>query len=234
MVATQQPVETVVVVGPEDDGLVNAFYNGIYLDAFAHQVEPVEVWKHRLWSGEPSPYRLTIRIAGVALDDPARQIYGGIVYELYPRSRCGLLTYMVIAPSQRGTGLGRRLLTEAIRALHADGASAVFGEVSDPTKYNSVEAWQRVELFQRWGGRVVDATYVQPSLGEGLERDRALRLMMFPADTPLPEAVPGVPIAAFLREFYSVTEGAPPDDPEFVEIERGFAGTVVLRELRRS
>jgi hypothetical protein len=230
--------ETLEVAGPEHADLLDAFHNGIYVDAFAHQIEPLDVWKRRLWSCAPSPYQLTIRIAGRELRDPMRrEIDGGIVYELYRHSRCGLLTYMVIARERRRAGLGHRLLSEATRALYAAGAVAVFGEVSDPAKHDdphrSIEAWERIELFQRWGGRVVDTAYVQPELGVGLERDRGLRLLMFPGDATLPRSVPGPLIATFLEEFYAITEGAPPDDPELVSLVRGLGGAVMLRELRR-
>ena len=231
--------ETVELRERADEPLLDAFYAGIYLDAFAHQAEPLAVWKRRLWHDASPPYHLTIRIAGTDLRDPEhRAIHGGIVHELYPRSRCGFVTYLVVAPAHRGTGLGRRLLRESVEMLRAatDGHAYVLGEVSDPTKQTDPakarEARERIARFERWGARLVDAPYIQPSLGPGLPRDRALRLAMFTADTPLPDTISGERLAAFLDELFTVTEGAPPTDAEFAELRHALQRPVSLAVSR--
>ncbi|HEU0037566.1 MAG TPA: GNAT family N-acetyltransferase [Kofleriaceae bacterium] len=144
----------------------------------------------------------------------ADDIAGGIAYEHYPRSGCGLVTYLVIAPAMRGRGLGRQLLGDAAIELHAAGARAVLGEVNDPRRASpdaAVAAWARLHRFERWGARVVDARYIQPALGPGLARDRQLVLIALAGATPLPDALPGAVVRAFVDELYAVTEGGPPD-----------------------
>jgi GNAT superfamily N-acetyltransferase len=185
------------------EDLLDAFYDGIYLGAFADRREPREVWKRRLWGGTPGPYELTVELAGEHLDDPARRdIHAGVVFERYPASGCGLVTYLVVAPAQRGRGLGRRLLTGAVERL---AAPLVLGEVGDPAS---------LAQFLRWGARVLDVRYVQPALGPGLARDRSLQLVALPGAAPLPDTVPGARVAAFLAELYAVTEGTPPAGPD--------------------
>jgi GNAT superfamily N-acetyltransferase len=206
-----------------DEALLDAFHGGLYLDAFAHQREPLEVWKRRLWHDAPPPYELWIELAGERLREPAaRRLDAGIVFERYPASGCGFLTYLVVAPHARGRGLGRRLLEGAIAAL---GARQVFGEVSAPTDEAS---WARLERFQRWGARVVDAPYVQPALGAGLSRDRGLILLAFPGAAPLPPSIPGAELATFLDELYAITEGAPPQDAEYAALRAALSGEVAL------
>jgi GNAT superfamily N-acetyltransferase len=190
----------------------------------------VAVWKRALWGGA-SPYELTIRIAGRALADRAcREIAGGIVFERYPRSGCGLVTYMVIAPSAQRHGLGRHLQREAALALFSAGAPAVFGEVNDPRLAGRgidepLEAmWRRLERNQSWGARVVNARYVQPALAPGLERDHGLCLIALAGTQPLPPTLPGGIVRRFVEELYAVTEGAGPDSellatiPEHIEL----------------
>jgi GNAT superfamily N-acetyltransferase len=143
---------------------------------------------------------MTVRIA---LDD-AGDILGGIVSELYPRSRCGLITYLVVAPRARERGLGRQLLDEAARSLYDAGAIAVLGEVNDP-RVHGESARPRLERFQRWGARKLDVPYVQPSLGEGLPRDRGLILIVLP---PAPATVEHGTIHTFITELYEATEGS--------------------------
>jgi hypothetical protein len=209
--------------------LLDRFHGGLYRSEFAAQAEPLEAWKWALWSGEAG-YRLTIRLA---LD--GGEIVGGIAFELYPRSRCGLVTYLVVAPQARRTGLGKELRTGAARTLYADGARAVFGEVNDPRAPHSYEtpetSWRRLERYLRWGSRVLDIKYAQPSLGPGLERDRGLVLVRHAGDAPPLDRMPGAIVREFIREFYEVTEDGRPVDDELRAILAGIPDEVRLVEL---
>ncbi len=139
---------------------------------------------------------LTVRIA---LD--GERIVGGICFERYSKSGVGFVTYMVVAPEARGRGLGEQLLRGAVEQL----GGLVLGEVNDPRTGGE---WKRLERFQRWGARVLDVRYVQPSLGPGLARDRGLVLIAF---APIPEPVEGAHVRAFVEELYALTEGGAPD-----------------------
>ena len=235
MITVETDFEIVTITSHDDEALLDEFHTGIYWDAFADQQEPVAIWKRALWGGA-SPYELTIRIAGRALRDRARrELAGGIAFERYPRSGCGLITYMVIAPPARRHGLGRRLQREAARSLFAAGAPAVFGEVNDPRRIGEGvdepvhEMWRRLERNQTWGARVVDVRYVQPALAPGLERDRGLCLIALAGEQPLPPAMPGAIVRDFVHELYTITEGAAPDH----ELVVGIPDHVDLLELRR-
>ena len=133
------------------------------------------------------------------------EILGGICFERYPKSGVGFATYMVVAPRARKQGLGEQLLRGAVDEL----GGLVLGEVNDPGKTGE---WARLERFQRWGARVLDARYVQPSLGPGLTRDRGLVLIALAGKEPLPPTLDGARVRAFVEELYEVTEGGPVDD----------------------
>jgi GNAT superfamily N-acetyltransferase len=233
--AVDSELEIVTITGPEDEALLEAFHGGIYWDAFAAQQEPIEIWKRALWGGA-APYELTIRIAGRALRDPARRtVLGGIAFERYPRSGCGLITYMVIAPAARRQGLGKRLQRDAATTLFAAGAPAVFGEVNDPRRAGDgvdepPEAmWRRLERNQAWGARVVDVRYVQPALADGLARDHGLCLIALAGGQPLPPAIAGEIVRDFVGELYAITEGRAPDPAILAAI----PDRIPLLELRR-
>jgi GNAT superfamily N-acetyltransferase len=235
MVDTEPEIEIVAIASHDDESLLDEFHGGVYWEAFAEQQEPVAVWKRALWGGM-APYRLTIRIAGHALRDRARRvILGGIAFEHYPRSACGLVTYMVIAPAARRQGLGRRLQREAALAMYDAGARAVFGEVNDPRLAGRgvdepvEQMWRRLERNQAWGARVVDARYVQPALSPGLSRDHGLCLIALASAEPLPDALSGDIVRDFVDELYAATEGAPPDAALIAAIPERIA----LIELRR-
>lgn len=185
------------IVDPLDPRL-ERFHRGIYWDAFAAQHEPLEAWRAAL--AGTRPYRLAIELATDGDD-----LVAGIAYELYPESRCGFVTYVVVAPSHRRHGLGRALIDGAVARLVGDGARAVFAEVNDPERTGE---WERLARFRRWGARVVDARYIQPSLGEGLARDRGLLLIAF---APAGETIAGAIVRSFVEELYRATEGGAPD-----------------------
>jgi GNAT superfamily N-acetyltransferase len=181
-----------------DDPRLGAFHAGIYMDAFAAQQEPLEVWRRALRC--ELPYQLTVRLA---IDDGA--IAGGIAFELYPRSGAGLMTYMVVAPAARGRGLGERLFRGAAAELRARGARCVLGEVHGA---------ERIARFTRWGAHVLDVPYVQPALAPGLKRDESLVLIAV-GDAARAD------VEAFIDELFTVCEGhtreeaftAPGEDP---------------------
>lgn len=121
-------------IGARDVDLLRAFHDDVYLPEFAHQREPFDAWVTAL-RGD-APYHLT---ALVATDD------AGVVAERYPRSGCGLVTYLAVAPRGRGAGLGGRLLHDARAALAP--VHLVLGEISDPRRHPGAAAdaaWDRL------------------------------------------------------------------------------------------
>lgn len=213
-------------IGARDVDLLRAFHDDVYLPEFAHQREPFDAWVTAL-RGD-APYHLT---ALVATDDAG--VVAGVVAERYPRSGCGLVTYLAVAPRGRGAGLGGWLLHDARAALAP--VHLVLGEISDPRRHPGAAAdaaWDRLRRFQRWGARVIDVPYVQPDLGAGLGRDRGLVLVAF-LDDPDAAAIDGPPLAAFLRELYEVVEGATLDPELDAMLRATQRGGVSCRMLVR-
>ena len=226
-------IETVTLTDrAQHEPLLERFHRDLYLSEFAAQAEPLEVWKWALFSGE-APYRMSLRLA---LD--GGEIVGGIAFELYRKSMCGLVTYVVVAAQTRGGGLGKELRSGAARTLYADGARAVFGEVNDPRAPHSYEtaetSWKRLERYMRWGSRVLDMRYIQPSLGPGLERDRGLVLVRHAGDAPPLASMPGAVARDFVSEFYAITEEGRPVDDELRALLDGIPEEVRLLELTRA
>lgn len=224
-------LEIVTISTHDDEALLDEFHGGIYGDTFSDQQEPVEVWKRALWGGV-APYELTVRVAGRALRDRVRrEILGGIAFARYPRSACGFVTSMVVAPPARRQRLGRRLQAEAAAMLFARGARAVFSELGDPRRLGDespYDRWRRIERNQAWGARVLDLRYVQPALAPGRDRDAGLCLIAIPGEQPLPPSLPGELVRDFIEERYAITEGALPA-PDLVDI----LDRVPLVELHR-
>ena len=225
-------IETIILTDRDQHGpLLERFHRELYLSEFTAQAEPLDVWQWALFSGE-APYQMRLRLA---LDGDV--IVGGIAFEQYPKSMCGLVTYAVVAATARGGGLGKELRSGAARTLYADGARSVFGEVNDPRQPHAYEppetSWKRIERYMRWGSRVLDMRYMQPSLGPGLERDRGLVLVRHSGDAAPLTRMPGSIVRDFIGEYYDVTEEGRPVDDELRGILDGIPDEVRLLELVR-
>ncbi|MBZ0070580.1 MAG: GNAT family N-acetyltransferase [Gammaproteobacteria bacterium] len=186
-------------------------------------------WPLRLYGDLPAPQPRMHLL--VAVDDaiPERPI-GGIAFEYYRDSRCGLLTYLVTDPAHRRRGLARRLLDYAIARLHRDAQEygtalrAVFAEAEDPDQVgaydNTMPPRERLATLARLGARRIDIPYVQPRLEGGSEPCRHLLLLAFHPDTP---DIAGTVVRDFLHEFYRALGIARPEtDTDFVTMTCGL------------
>ena len=194
-----------------DDQLLREVYDGLYRASFPRDEE------RESFEAFAAGHVIVARRNG-AVD-------GFVAAEYYPRSGCGLLSYVAVDPSARGRGLGRALVKCSTDALERDAAerngvlTALFAEIHDPARVargdDVIDPWDRQRIMHRLGARRVPIAYVQPSLGPGRERARSLMLLAFNVER-LQTAV----IRAFLAELYE-TLGATPGDGD---LDRSLVG----------
>ncbi len=192
--------------------------------------ESPDVWRERFERPQPPPQPV-LRIVVAVVNG---KVAGGMVYEYYRGSRCGLLTYVVVAQEARQNGIARKLTRRAILGLKqaaeessAIGPVAVFAEAHDPRHGKEAARGfspvDRLRILHRLRAWWVDIPYVQPPLGSGMERDRKQLLVAFPLDEEDtgPEAEQ---ICEFLREFYrALGIDKPDEDPEFQKMEAALS-----------
>lgn len=217
-----------------------AGFVGLYEEAFSDPSEredPAQ-WPPRLYGDLPPPQprmHLLVAVDDAAPDRPL----GGIAFEYYRDSRCGLLTYLVTDPAHRRRGLARRLVERAIDLLHRDaqteGAAlrAVFAEAEDPDKVgaggNAMPPRERLAALARLGARRIDIPYVQPRLAGGSEPCRHLLLLAFHPDAP---DIAGATVRDFLHEFHRALGVTQPEtDADFRAMTRGLDNTLPLKAL---
>lgn len=212
------------------------FYSRIYLPAFPlfDEREEFEQWKNFLRDKTALPAS-EIVLSGYDLDTDSPRIAGGQGVEYYPKSRCGLLTYLVIAPEFRGKGMARPLVKAGLETIdglatrfnHQKRPRAYFSETNDPNDPNSLNDPQnpreRVSMLDKLGFYLVDFPYVQPRLKTRGHRYYGLKLMIHlhtwgisdPKTAPPRLELESDILADFLKEFYRLTEGkSQADDPD--------------------
>jgi len=210
------------------ENLLRDFYYDIYLPAFPlfDEREDFELWSGLLRDKTALPAS-EIVLAGSGFDTDSPRVAGGQGVEYYPRSRCGLLTYLVLAPEFRGKGLSRPLVKAGLEAIdslagnfnHQSRPRAYFSETNDPRNPNSLndsqDPRQRVMMLDKLGFYLVDFPYVQPRLKNRGERYYGLKLMIHLQTwgiTDYPSAPRHLELESwildeYLKEFYLVTEG---------------------------
>ena len=156
---------------------------------------------------------------------PIDRVLGGVAFEYYPASRCGLLTYIAIDPAERGRGLARPLASRALaglqQAAQAHGATlaAAIAESERPERLDPADpdavrtARRRLAILARLGASRLDVDYVQPALPGGDGRADHLMLLRLDRGEPLASAT----LKAFLIEFYGALGVPDPQaDPDLV------------------
>ena len=108
-------------------------------------------------------------------------VIGGTIFSYVQKSNCGFSEYLVLDRAFRAKGLGRGLferrkaILDALAGRHAQAACrGLFIEVDNPhrtpaelakaERETSLEATERLRLFEHLGFRRVDIAYVQPAL----------------------------------------------------------------------
>lgn len=212
-------------------------YTRTFTDA-SEREDPAE-WPPRLYGELPAPQPRMHLL--VAVDDHAQppRLLGGIAFEYYRDSGCGLLTYLVTDPEQRRRGLARRLVHQAIGLLQDDARAqgtelrGVFAEAEDPAQVNSdgnaMAPRERLQALARLGARRIDIPYVQPALAGGAGRCRHLLLLAF---HPQADGIEGAALRDFLHEFYRALGVATPErDADFRAMTQTLAETTALKAL---
>lgn len=212
-------------------------YTRTFTDA-SEREDPAE-WPPRLY-GDLSPPQPRMHLL-LAVDERAQppRLLGGIAFEYYRDSHCGLLTYLVTDPAHRRRGLARLLVQTAIGRLHEDARGygtdlrGVFAETEDPDLIgndgNAMPPRERLAALARLGARRIDMPYVQPALVGGSGRCRHLLLLAF---HPQADRIAGAAVRDFLHEFYRALGVATPEmDADFRAMQRALAETVALKAL---
>lgn len=214
-----------------------ALYTHTFTDA-SEREDPVQ-WPPRLYGDLPAPQPRMHLLVAVADATGHPQLLGGIAFEYYRESRCGLLTYLVTDPAHRRRGLGRRLIQRAIELLHQDVREyatvlrGVFAETEDPERVDAhgsaISPRERLAALAKLGAHRIDIPYVQPALEGGSGRCRHLLLL---ALYPQTDSIAGAAVRDFLHEFYRALGVDQPElDDDYRDMTRSLAESASLKTL---
>lgn len=219
--------------------LLQAFDKSIYRAAFPDESirEDPEVWLRSMSDDPGPPWPIVAPL--LALDDGG-EVKGAVVIERYREANAGFLTYLLVAPDMRRTGLGRRLAEAAAGLLRAESETGeqpiMFAEAERPELVEDgsekAVAVERLRILGSLGALAADLDYVQPPLAPGRASHR---LLLLAAEETLPDdgMAPGIKVLAFLDELYRALGHDPSTNADYAAMasEIGRAGAVAFRPL---
>jgi hypothetical protein len=144
------------------------------------------------------------------------------VAEWSPASRVLLLSYLAVAGSGRGRGVGGSLYRHVLGEWTAQYGPCLFvAEVEHPDQHAGSAAHgdplRRLRFYGAHGARVLRLPYFQPALRQGSRRIYGMLLLALHVDPPFtgprPDSVAGAPLALWMQEYLAETEGPAGGDP---------------------
>ena len=212
-----------------DEALLTAWYNTVFKPNFPleDEVESLESLQKGLLAtageGEDDPHMLLEIVLAVRWEGSKVIIGGGVVYEYYLDSNCGLISFLVVARVARGKGLSRKLVERASEGLDVlsieeggclSGCNAIFLETnmvqSLTVEQDVMDPRVRQLIYQKMGFKLVDFPYVMPPLAPGKPKVFFLLLLVKvtrkipsnPTD-PTERYLPAVLLQRFLSDLWS-------------------------------
>jgi len=214
-----------------DKELLVRFYNDMMVPNFGQfedELEDVEIWIDLLEnqkSEDQFALHILLALQKTTQDGAEKKvILGGCACEYYPRSNCGLLTYIAVDPTQRSKGISHHIVQNVLSTLNGDavkggkpGLSALFLETNDATKVDAekdvMDPLVRHKILNRLGFSILGFSYVQPALSP--EQQKCVDLLLAvhknfltneEGETPKKYLDSSI-ILEFMREFFIVLMG---------------------------
>ena len=173
--------------------------------------------------------------------DDEQGLRGAALAEWFPVTGVLLLAYLAIAPGGRGGGVGSTLLDRAVDTWRTElDPWLVVAEVEDPAHHTGSDAHgdatARLRFYRRHGARVIPLPFAQPAMHPGGHRVPGMLLLALCASGDRLAGVgadgtwlvPTAPLRAFLEEYFTASEGAPPAGPEWDAIVGALTADTIL------
>jgi GNAT superfamily N-acetyltransferase len=226
----------------DDRDLLSRFYDDLYVAGFpdpdereslANMERYLELRRHG-WYG-PNSYHIILALDG-------ERTVAASVSDYLASPNCGIIEFLVVDESMRGTGVGKKLHAATIEALHADarraghdGIDAVVIELNDPFQVapadDNYDPFERAMIWDRWGYGRLCFPYVQPALSADQQPATCLLLAVKPIAARLEQEVPPDLVIEILRGYlrWAMRIEDPDADPIFMQMQRFLAAAPAIR-----
>jgi GNAT superfamily N-acetyltransferase len=165
---------------PDAEELLRRLYDEILVPSFRkEELEPLEMVA---WSLDQEQRNTDV----AAACDESGEILGAMIGDWDPPSGVYLLSYLAARPGLRSRGVGTCLMRHLPVWSRARRALVTLAEVDDPRCHRNEglvgDPTARLAFYGRFGARVLDLPYFQPSLGPDGQRAHGMLLLAFDVD----------------------------------------------------
>lgn len=190
-----------------DEELLTAWYNTVFKPNFPleDEVESLDSFMKGLLAEPNDDDAMLLEIIlAVRWEGKTTIIGGGVVYEYYYDSNCGLISFLVVSRAARGQGLSRVLVEKAAAELDVlsvedggalAGCNAIFLETNSAQaitmEQDVMDPRLRHLIYHNMGFKLVDFQYVMPPLGAGMPKVYYLLLLVYTTPKIPSEPIPG-------------------------------------------
>lgn len=196
--------------------------------------EDPQVWLDLMAEDPGAPLPIVTPLVALGPDET---ILGAAIIEYYRTAKAAFLTYLLVSPKARRSGLGATLgvaALDAVTRLNGGVTPVVFAEaerVEDgETAEERLHNRARLEVLARMGAVRADFDYVQPPLAPG-RGSRALNLLAVRQTLSADVTAPSALVAAFLAELYRALGHDPDVHPAYRTMAARLAQEPVLHFL---
>jgi GNAT superfamily N-acetyltransferase len=195
---------------PDAAELLRRLYDEILVPSFRkEELEPLDMLA---WSLDQEQRNTDV----AAACDESGEILGAMIGDWDPPSGVYLLSYLAARPGLRSRGVGTCLMEQLPVWSRARRALVTLAEVDDPRCHHNEglvgDPTARLAFYGRFGARVLELPYFQPSLGPDGQRAHGMLLIAFDVDDagltggPVP-ALRGDVLGTWLRGYFVDAEG---------------------------
>jgi GNAT superfamily N-acetyltransferase len=227
---------------PDDLGRLARFYDGLYVAGFPDPNERESLanmqrylqLRREGWYG-PNNYRILLALDG-------DRTVAASVSDYLAQPNCGVIEFLLVDESVRGTGVGKLVHSATVATLDADarriGRSAIDGvviELNDPflvaPENDNYDPFERALIWDRWGYGRLCFPYVQPALSDAQEPVNCLLLAMKPISPRLQGQVPAATVCDVLEGYlrWAMRIDEPELDPTFAAMKHVLSNMATVR-----
>ena len=226
----------VTSIGADQAGLLERFYESLYLPEFPHPDERESLEnmlaylrkREEGWYGK-NDYQILLALEG---ETPI----AGVIGDYLEAPDAAVVEFLVVSSERRGRGLGRKLLVAFEEAMKASARKAgrnlfaVVAEMNDPYRWtphaDSLDPFTRAAIWHSWGFGRVDFPYVQAALSPGQSPVTTLMLIakLFGSGSPSAagKTIDPRTVKLIVHEYmrWAMRIDEPAGNAEFVEMAR--------------
>lgn len=228
--------------GAVDLAHLSRFYEGLYVAGFPDPNERESLanmarylkLRRDGWYGANN-YHIILALDG-------ERTVAASVSDYLATPNCGVIEFLLVDESVRGTGVGKTVHTATVAALDADarraghaGVDGVVIELNDPFQVapqdDNYDPFARAMIWNGWGYGRLCFPYVQPALSEEQQPVTCLILAIKPVAAPWRDEVPADTVCQVLEGYlrWAMRIEQPALDPTFAAMKQSLSGTATVR-----